>query len=179
MHFHAQIEAGGVLGEDGTLTVDGGAVEIAVVYFRAGYAPGDYFGRAEWDARLKLERSTAIKSPSIGYHLAGTKKVQQVLAQEGQVREAFALSIGGVGDDAFRWHCVGCSGRKQLVFLAREVRRRRLDWRFGRGTPYRQGSTTTRRLSCHACRVPSLWRSRPSPAEARKRDTVSTCPLLS
>lgn len=86
LRFISQIEAGGVLGEDGTLTVDGGAVEIAVVYFRAGYAPNDYFGRAEWDARLKLERSTAIKSPSIGYHLAGTKKVQQVLAQEGQVR---------------------------------------------------------------------------------------------
>ncbi|CAM9106571.1 unnamed protein product [Hapterophycus canaliculatus] len=81
----AEIEAGGVLGEDGTLTVNEGAIEIAVVYFRAGYAPQDYFGRAEWDARLKLERSTAIKSPSIGYHLAGTKKVQQVLAQEGQV----------------------------------------------------------------------------------------------
>lgn len=80
------------MGEDGTLTVDGGAVEIAVVYFRAGYAPNDYFGRAEWDARLKLERSTAIKSPSIGYHLAGTKKVQQVLAQEGQVREEKGLT---------------------------------------------------------------------------------------
>ncbi|CAN0396631.1 unnamed protein product [Ectocarpus sp. 12 AP-2014] len=88
----AEIEAGGVLGEDGTLTVDGGAVEIAVVYFRAGYAPNDYFGRAEWDARLKLERSTAIKSPSIGYHLAGTKKVQQVLAQEGQVERFLGAS---------------------------------------------------------------------------------------
>ncbi|CAN0160998.1 unnamed protein product, partial [Ectocarpus fasciculatus] len=110
----AEIEAGGVLGEDGTLTVDGGAVEIAVVYFRAGYAPNDYFGRAEWDARLKLERSTAIKSPSIGYHLAGTKKVQQVLAQEGQVerflgpsesaaiRRCFAglYSVGPDGDAA-------------------------------------------------------------------------------
>lgn len=75
-----------MLGEDGMLTVGGGATEVAVVYFRAGYSPDDYFGRTEWDARLKLERSTAIKSPSIGYHLAGTKKVQQVLAEEGQVR---------------------------------------------------------------------------------------------
>lgn len=73
------------MGEDGTLRVKGGGIEVAVVYFRAGYAPRDYFGQAEWDARLKLERSTAIKSPSIAYHLAGTKKVQQVLAQEGQV----------------------------------------------------------------------------------------------
>lgn len=91
-----QIEASGVLGEDGTLTVEAGGAEVAVVYFRAGYAPNDYFGRAEWDARLKLERSTAIKSPSIGYHLAGTKKVQQVLAQEGQVRKAHCtLSVTG------------------------------------------------------------------------------------
>lgn len=91
-----------MLGEDGTLTVNEGANEIAVVYFRAGYAPQDYFGRAEWDARLKLERSTAIKSPSIGYHLAGTKKVQQVLAQEGQVSQATA-DFSGLLDQQRRW----------------------------------------------------------------------------
>eukprot|EP00752_Nemacystus_decipiens_P011437 g10157.t1 len=110
----AEIEAVGVLGEDGTLAVEAGGAEVSVVYFRAGYSPNDYFGRAEWDARLKLERSTAIKSPSIGYHLAGTKKVQQVLAQEGQlerflgpiesatVRRCFAglYSVGPDGDAA-------------------------------------------------------------------------------
>ncbi len=32
-----------------------------------------------------LERSRAIMCPSAGYHLAGTKKVQQVLAQPGIV----------------------------------------------------------------------------------------------
>ena len=32
-----------------------------------------------------MERSRAIKSPSIHYHLAGTKKVQQELAKPGQV----------------------------------------------------------------------------------------------
>ena len=37
----------------------------------------------EWDARLMIERSKAIKSPSIHYHLAGTKKVQQELALNG------------------------------------------------------------------------------------------------
>ena len=30
-----------------------------------------------------IERSLAIKSPSIQYHLAGTKKVQQALAAPG------------------------------------------------------------------------------------------------
>lgn len=85
---------------DGTLKVKGGDVEVAVVYFRAGYSPADYFGQTEWDARLKLERSTAIKSPSIAYHLAGTKKVQQVLAEEGQVRRfshtVCVLSVDGM-----------------------------------------------------------------------------------
>ncbi len=33
--------------------------------------------------RLTLERSRAIKCPSAGYHLAGTKKVQQILVHPG------------------------------------------------------------------------------------------------
>lgn len=53
---------------------------IAVVYFRCGYEPGQYFTQKEWNVRLLIERSLAIKSPSIQYHLAGTKKVQQALA---------------------------------------------------------------------------------------------------
>ena len=32
-----------------------------------------------------IERSLAIKSPSIHYHLAGTKKVQQRLAEKGML----------------------------------------------------------------------------------------------
>jgi len=54
--------------------------EVAVVYFRAGYGPGDYAGDDAWKARLQIERSNAIKCPSILTQLAGTKKVQQVLA---------------------------------------------------------------------------------------------------
>ena len=44
------------------------------MYFRAGYEPGQYHSELEWDARLMIERSKAIKCPSIHYHLAGTKK---------------------------------------------------------------------------------------------------------
>mmetsp|Transcript_32771 Transcript_32771/g.51459 ORF Transcript_32771/g.51459 Transcript_32771/m.51459 type:complete len:401 (+) Transcript_32771:2-1204(+) len=68
------------LSEDGKrrLYIDG-AIEVAVVYFRAGYTPNDYPTEAEWEARLKIEQSYAIKCPNIGYHLTGTKKVQQVL----------------------------------------------------------------------------------------------------
>lgn len=58
-------------------------VEVSVIYFRAGYEPGHYPTQNEWDARLLMERSLAIKCPSIHYHLAGTKKIQQALAKPG------------------------------------------------------------------------------------------------
>uniref|UniRef100_A0AAG5DPZ8 Glutathione synthetase n=1 Tax=Anopheles atroparvus TaxID=41427 RepID=A0AAG5DPZ8_ANOAO len=61
-------------------------VEASVVYFRAGYEPGHYHGPDEWAARLLVERSRAIKCPSIQYHLAGTKKVQQALARPDVLR---------------------------------------------------------------------------------------------
>ncbi|KAK4548498.1 hypothetical protein LTR36_009408 [Oleoguttula mirabilis] len=54
--------------------------EVTVVYFRAGYSPSEYESQKDWDARVQIERSTAIKCPSILTQLAGTKKVQQVLA---------------------------------------------------------------------------------------------------
>lgn len=75
----AEIDAEGELLSDGTLTV--GGQPVAVVYFRAGYAPTDYPSESEWRARLLMEQSSAIKCPSISYHLAGTKKIQQELAK--------------------------------------------------------------------------------------------------
>uniref|UniRef100_A0A182QKC0 Glutathione synthetase n=1 Tax=Anopheles farauti TaxID=69004 RepID=A0A182QKC0_9DIPT len=74
-----QIHQIGRLGERKELLI--ADLEASVVYFRAGYEPGHYHGQAEWDARLLIERSLAIKCPSIQYHLAGTKKVQQALAK--------------------------------------------------------------------------------------------------
>merc|ERR1712029_789465 len=73
----------GTLDEKKRLVVDGH--EVAVVYFRCGYHPDQYPTEKEWDARLMIERSLAIKSPSIHYHLAGTKKVQQRLAEKGML----------------------------------------------------------------------------------------------
>uniref|UniRef100_R7W2W2 Glutathione synthetase n=1 Tax=Aegilops tauschii TaxID=37682 RepID=R7W2W2_AEGTA len=35
----------------------------------------------EWSARLLMEQSSAVKCPSISYHLVGTKKIQQELAK--------------------------------------------------------------------------------------------------
>lgn len=68
---------------DHVLNIDG--YEVAVAYYRAGYTPTDYPSENEWNARLKIERSRAIKCPSVAYHLAGTKKMQQYLALPGQV----------------------------------------------------------------------------------------------
>ncbi|EJK73808.1 hypothetical protein THAOC_04546 [Thalassiosira oceanica] len=89
----------------GRLSFDGEASrrEIAVVYYRAGYAPTDYpsgYDTAggtgvEWLGREKLERGACAKCPCLGYHLAGTKKVQQELARPGVV-ERFIDD----GDDA-------------------------------------------------------------------------------
>jgi len=94
--------------------------QVSVAYFRAGYAPTDYpdgYDGIEWESRDMIERSRATKCPSLGYHLAGTKKVQQQLARPGvlerffdgkdeessntvgKMREAFA-GLYSLGDDA-------------------------------------------------------------------------------
>eukprot|EP00644_Phytophthora_capsici_P008566 jgi/Phyca11/111679/e_gw1.20.35.1 len=83
----AEVDARGKLVErDGkrTLVIDG--QEISVAYFRSAYTPNDYPTEQEWSGRKLIERSYAIKCPSIAYHLAGTKKVQQVLAQPAVLR---------------------------------------------------------------------------------------------
>ena len=57
--------------------------EVSVCYFRAGYSPTEYTDGSLWRARFQIERSRAIKCPSILTHLAGSKKVQQILATPG------------------------------------------------------------------------------------------------
>ncbi|XP_065334799.1 glutathione synthetase-like isoform X2 [Cloeon dipterum] len=76
-----QISERAKLGSKKELILDD--MEVGVIYFRAGYEPGQYHSENEWNARLLMERSKAIKCPSIYYHLAGTKKVQQALAKPG------------------------------------------------------------------------------------------------
>lgn len=63
--------------QDGKLIVDGH--EIGLVYYRAGYAPTEYTTEQHWTSRQVLESSRAIKCPDIASHLAGMKKIQQVL----------------------------------------------------------------------------------------------------
>lgn len=59
--------------------------EVALVYLRCGYRP-DQYEDADWLLRVKIEKSKAIKCPSIHYQLAGVKKVQQVLTNRDQLR---------------------------------------------------------------------------------------------
>jgi glutathione synthase len=66
---------------------------VSVVYYRAGYTPNDYPSELEWKARGLIESSKAIKCPSVGYQLAGTKKVQQSLCEEG-ILERFLARDG-------------------------------------------------------------------------------------
>ncbi|XP_030590685.1 glutathione synthetase [Archocentrus centrarchus] len=77
----------GSLDQDKRLFVDG--KEVAVVYFRNGYMPQNYTSEQSWDARVLMERSRAVKCPDISTHLAGTKKVQQVLARPGVLERFF------------------------------------------------------------------------------------------
>lgn len=63
--------------ESKRLTVD--SHEIGIVYYRAGYSPEEYRSPLYWQSRALLESSRAIKCPDIASHLAGLKKVQQVL----------------------------------------------------------------------------------------------------
>ncbi|XP_068972860.1 glutathione synthetase-like isoform X2 [Bombus flavifrons] len=78
-----QLAATAKLGSNKELIVDN--YIISVVYYRCGYEPGQYHTQKEWDVRLLIERSLAIKCPTIQYHLAGTKKVQQALAKPGVI----------------------------------------------------------------------------------------------
>jgi len=64
----------------------------SIVYFRAGYSPDDYPTEVEWEGRKLIEKSNAIKCPNISYHLAGTKKVQQVLTEPDQLERFISPS---------------------------------------------------------------------------------------
>ena len=82
-----EIGASAELGTNYSLVVPTivGKAEISVVYLRAGYRPGDYPTETDWEGRRKLERSRAIKCPTIVTQLAGCKKVQQALAVPGAI----------------------------------------------------------------------------------------------
>lgn len=77
----SEIARKGFLNQDKCLMLDNR--EVAVIYWRCGYIGEHFKGERDWDARLMLERSRAVKCPSINGQLAGFKKVQQVVANPG------------------------------------------------------------------------------------------------
>jgi len=52
---------------------------VALVYFRAGYAPNHFETENKWQAFKMIELSRAIKCPNVATFLAGMKKVQEFL----------------------------------------------------------------------------------------------------
>lgn len=80
---------------------------VSIVYYRTGYAPENYKVEEDWTVRETLERCTAVKCPSINYHLAGVKKVQQLLCnpdilsrflpdlqEQQEIRSFFTVIVG-------------------------------------------------------------------------------------
>ena len=70
-----------------------GPQRIGVVYFRAGYAPGDLPHEDSRSARRMLEASSAVLVPEASMQLAGTKKIQQVLADSSILSEFVPESV--------------------------------------------------------------------------------------
>ncbi|XP_042321708.1 glutathione synthetase isoform X3 [Sceloporus undulatus] len=82
------------LNSDRRLHIDG--EEVAVVYYREGYVPKNY-NKQNWEARLLLEKSRAVKCPDIATQLVGTKKVQQELSRPGMLERFLPNEPEAVG----------------------------------------------------------------------------------
>ncbi|KAL1521239.1 hypothetical protein AB1Y20_020911 [Prymnesium parvum] len=74
---------GAAQGEAPPLLLDGQL--ISVVYFRGGITAQCFGSNARWQARRLIERSSAVKCPSAGWWVAGTKAVQAALAADGAI----------------------------------------------------------------------------------------------
>ena len=71
-----------------------GPQRIGVVYFRAGYSPGDLHDEESRSARRMMEASSAVLVPEASMQLAGTKKIQQVLVGSGVLSQFVPESVG-------------------------------------------------------------------------------------
>jgi len=71
-------------GPGGALYVDG--TEVSVIYFHCTYAPDQLKSEEDWANRRIIELSRAVKAPSLPTHLAGCKKVQEILSDTDQLR---------------------------------------------------------------------------------------------
>lgn len=76
--------------------------EVSTIYYRAGYAPTEYDSPKSWEARSHLEKSRAIKCPTVLLQLAGLKKVQQVLATPSSPHLSSFLPNNSAAQDKIR-----------------------------------------------------------------------------
>lgn len=85
IHAHASLQP------DATLLLDlpnyPQPLIASVVYFRAAYTPNDFPTDRHWEARTLIEKSNAVKCPSVAMQLVGTKRIQQVLDEPGQLEK--------------------------------------------------------------------------------------------
>ena len=84
----------GVSTRDGALVLEDGT-RASVVYFRACYDAWEHAEEWQCAVRATIERSDAVKCPSMDVELVGTKKVQQAVAAPGGV-ERFLLDVTAV-----------------------------------------------------------------------------------
>lgn len=78
------------ISSDENASAHGRPWEVSLVYMRAGYEPREHSADGV-DARLRLEKSRAIKCPPIAGHLVTLKRVQQALCEPGAL-ERFVSS---------------------------------------------------------------------------------------
>ncbi|KAI3412161.1 hypothetical protein GPALN_002202 [Globodera pallida] len=83
------LEAGEILTLDDDFSLRFGTQKVAVAFYRS---ITNLKNSKLFAARLMIERSTAIKIPTIAQGLAGQKKIQQVLALPGMVERFFPSS---------------------------------------------------------------------------------------
>ncbi|XRM46335.1 Glutathione synthetase [Aspergillus tubingensis] len=107
---------------------EGVEFEVTTVYLRSFYTPTDYKSERDWDARIHLERSAAIKCPTVLNQLAGSKIVQQVLA-EAQGPDHLAKFLAGTDSSTIErlratfapQYDLSSSGRGRSLALAPET----------------------------------------------------------
>jgi len=108
----SHISANAFVCKDGHLYVDN--IQVALVYYRSGYDPKHYPTEKEWDARKLVEKSNAVKCPSVLAQLAGTKKVQQSWYENNGnlLRDRFGFEDSEVTGlmSVFARQCVPCEG---------------------------------------------------------------------
>ena len=108
---------------NGHLVFDGDI--IAITYFRAGYRPDDLNSQMARQGRQLISRSTTISVPDLATHLAGTKKIQQVLtspqvlrmfldeADAALVEQSFARIYAL--EDSIEWEGQSISARQAAI----------------------------------------------------------------